>query len=73
LKRLAILWLACAAIGFAAAVGVAFLLSLAFDSDGASHGPPPTPRLVQRMAPDAPSNAAPRPQSYLASVTGAAN
>ena len=68
MKRLAILWLACAAVGFLAAISAAFALSLALDGDGAWRSPPPAPRLVQRKAPaDA---AAPKPQSFLASVVG---
>jgi hypothetical protein len=69
LKRLAILWLACAAIGFLAAIGAAFALSLALDGDGAWRAQP-GPRLVQRKGPAAPDNAAPKPQSFLASVLG---
>jgi hypothetical protein len=71
LKRLAILWLACAAVGFLAAIGAAFALSLALDGDGAWRGGQPAPRLVQRKEAPAPSNAvAPKPQSFLASVVG---
>lgn len=69
MKRLAILWLACAAIGFLAAIGAALVLSLALDGDDASRGAQPAPRLVDRKAPAAPSKA-PQPQSYLASVVG---
>lgn len=71
MKRLAILWLACAAVGFLAAIGVAFALSLALDGDGAWRGGQPAPRFVQRKGAPAPSNAAaPKPQSFLASVVG---
>jgi hypothetical protein len=71
LKRLAILWLACAAIGFLAAIGAAFALSLALDGGDAWRGGEPAPRLVQRKEAPAPANpAAPKPQSLLASVVG---
>jgi hypothetical protein len=71
LKRLAILWLACAAVGFLAAIGAAFALSLALDGDEAWRGGEPAPRLVQRKEAPAPANrAAPKPQSFLASVVG---
>jgi hypothetical protein len=55
-KRLAILWLTCAVVGFLAAVGAAYVLSLAVDGAGAWHGrrpdqPPPA-------ATNAPGNAA---------------
>ena len=71
MKRLAILWLACAAVGFLAAVGAAFALSLALDGDDAWRSGQPAPRLVQRKGAPAPGNAgAPKPQSFLASVVG---
>ena len=38
MKRLALLWLACAAVGFAVAACVAVLISLAFDRTPAWHG-----------------------------------
>ena len=71
MRRLAIFWLACAAIGFLAAIGAAFALSLALDGDGAWRNPQPAPRLVQRKGAVQTGNAtAPKPQSFLASVVG---
>lgn len=75
MRRLAIFWLACAAVGFLTAVGVAIALSLALD--GAAWRAA-QPRVVQRdgaaaLTNAAPSNAAPsKPQSMLASVLGPA-
>jgi hypothetical protein len=43
LRQLAIFWLVCAATGFAAAVGVAFLLSLAIDNRLTWKQPAPIP------------------------------
>jgi hypothetical protein len=67
-RRLAIFWLACAAIGFLAAIGAALALSLALDGAAASwRAAPSASRLVQQKAAAAPTNAAaPRPQSVLA-------
>jgi hypothetical protein len=74
-RRLAIFWLACAAVGFLAAVGAA--LALSFALDGAAWRAA-QPRVVQRSGDAAPSNApadhaAPaKPQSMLASLLGSA-
>jgi hypothetical protein len=43
LRRLAIFWLVCAATGFAAAAGMAFLLSLAIDNRLTWKQPAPIP------------------------------
>jgi hypothetical protein len=43
LRRLAIFWLVCAATGFAAAAGVAFVLSLAIDHRLTWQRPVPIP------------------------------
>ena len=64
MRRLAILWLACAAVGFLAAVGAAFALSLALDGPGCWRAALP-PRVVQPKA-------AARPQSLLAPLLGSA-
>jgi hypothetical protein len=72
-RRLAIFWLACAAIGFLAAVGVAVALSLALDGAATWRAAPPATRLVQRKGTAAPEKAAaPRPQSLLAPLLGTA-
>jgi hypothetical protein len=73
-RRLAIFWLACAAIGFLAAVGAAVALSLALDGPASWRAAPPAPRVVQRKATAAPETAsAPRPQSLLAPPLGSAS
>jgi hypothetical protein len=73
-RRLAIFWLACAAIGFLAAVGAAVALSLALDGAATWRAAPPAPRLVQRKGTAAPEKAiASRPQSLLAPLLGAAS
>jgi hypothetical protein len=69
-RRLAIFWLACAAIGFLAAIGAAFALSLAFDGAASWRAAPPPARLVQRKGAAVPNNAAARPQSLLAPLLG---
>ena len=73
-RRLAIFWLACAAVGFLAAVGAAVVLCLALDSAASWRGS--QPRVVdrdQRAAPDnAPTNAPAKPQSMLATALGPA-
>jgi hypothetical protein len=78
-RRLAIFWLACAAVGFLAAVGAAVVLCLALD--GAASWRASQPRVAgqgQRSAPGdaAPSNAATntpaKPQSMLATALGSA-
>ncbi len=43
MRQLAIFWLVCAAAGFAAAVGMAFLLSLAIDNRLSWKRPVPLP------------------------------
>ena len=76
MRRLAIFWLACAAVGFLAAVGAAVALCLALD--GAASWRAVQPRVVDRdtapaAAPnDAADNTAGQPQSLLASLLGAA-
>ena len=73
MRRLAIFWLACAAIGFLAAIGAAFALSLALDGPAAWRAQPLAPRLVQRKGTAAPNNTAiAKPQSLLAPLLGAA-
>jgi hypothetical protein len=73
-RRLAIFWLACAAIGFLAAVGAAVALSLALDGAATWRAPPPAPRLVQRKGVAAPERAsAPRPQSLMSPLLGTAS
>jgi hypothetical protein len=51
LRQLAIFWLVCAATGFAAAVGVAFLLSLAIDNRLTWKRPVPIPiaRVLEHL------------------------
>jgi hypothetical protein len=51
LKRLAIFWLVCAATGFAAAMGVALLLSMAIDRRLSWKRPAPIPvaRALDRL------------------------
>ena len=46
MRRLAIFWLACAAIGFIAAIGAAFALSLALDGGAWRTGPTDAARRV---------------------------
>jgi hypothetical protein len=66
-KRLAIFWLACAAVGFVAAVGAAVALCLALD--GAASWRAGHPRVVERESGDAaPANAPVKPQSMLATL-----
>jgi hypothetical protein len=78
-RRLAIFWLACAAVGFLAAVAAAFVLCLALDGTAAWRASPP--RVVDQdsipapgpAAPsNAPSNAQGKPQSMLATLLGSA-
>jgi hypothetical protein len=59
LQRLAIFWLVCAATGFAAAMSVAFLLSLAIDNRLTWTRPAPLPiaRILDRLQRRPPSNA----------------
>ncbi len=74
MRRLAIFWLACAAVGFVAAIGAAFALSLALDGPASWRPSPPAPRLVQRNGTTAPANApAGKPQSALAPLLGSAS
>lgn len=75
MRRLAIFWLACAAVGFLAAVGAALVLCLALD--GTASWRASQPRVVdQSAAPGerAPSNAATnapgKPQSMMATLLG---
>jgi hypothetical protein len=51
LRQLAIFWLVCAATGFVAAAGVAFLLSLAIDNRLTWKQPAPIPiaRVFERL------------------------
>ena len=51
MRQLAIFWLVCAATGFMAAVGVAFLLSLAIDNRLSWQRPAPLPiaRLLEHL------------------------
>jgi hypothetical protein len=78
-RRLAIFWLACAAVGFLAAVGAAFALCLALD--GAASWRASQPRVVEGDANAAPSEPAPanaatndtgKPQGMLAPLLGSA-
>jgi hypothetical protein len=78
-RRLAIFWLACAAVGFVAAVGAALALCLALD--GAASWRAGQPRVVDQGQSAAPRDAAPdnaatnapaKPQSMLATVLGPA-
>jgi hypothetical protein len=71
-RRLAIFWLACAAIGFLAAVGAAVALSLALDGAATWRTAAPAPRLVQRKGTAPEKATAPRPQSLLAPLLGTA-
>ena len=59
MQKLAIFWLVCAATGFAAAVSVAFLLSLAIDNRLTWTRPAPLPiaRILDRLQSRPPSNA----------------
>jgi hypothetical protein len=54
-RRLAYFWLVCAATGFAAAAGVAFLLGIAIDHRLAWRGPAPIPiiHVFKRFPPHA--------------------
>jgi hypothetical protein len=51
LRRLAIFWLLCAATGFAAAAGMALLLSMAIDHRLTWRGPAPVPvaKALERL------------------------
>jgi hypothetical protein len=73
-RRLAIFWLACAAVGFLAAVAAAVVLCLALDGTAAWRAS--QPRVVDQdsnPAPsNAPSNAQGKPQSMLATLLGSA-
>ena len=53
MRQLAIFWLVCAATGFAAAAGVAFLLGLAIDHRLAWRRPVPMPiaHVLERIQP----------------------
>jgi hypothetical protein len=55
LRRLAIFWLLCAATGFAAAAGMAFVLSVAIDHETAWRRPTPLPiaGMLERLRPPA--------------------
>jgi hypothetical protein len=63
LRQLAIFWLVCAATGFAAAVSVAFLLSLAIDHRRTWTHPAPIPvaRVLEQL-----EGARPRPAATSA-------
>jgi hypothetical protein len=52
LKRLALLWLACAAVGFAVAAGAAVVIALAFDRAPAPRSQPLAPTASQDAASD---------------------
>jgi hypothetical protein len=78
-RRLAIFWLACAAIGFLAAVGAAIALGLALD--GTASWRASQPRVVEDDVNGAPSEPAPvnavtnapgKPQGMLAPLLGSA-
>ena len=58
MRRLAIFWLACAAVGFLAAVGGVFVLSLALDGAGAWRGAIRPGRVVERRTPSSAANTA---------------
>jgi len=53
LRQLAIFWLVCAAAGFAAAVSMAFLLSMAIDHQLTWRRPAPIPiaRMLENLEP----------------------
>ena len=77
MRRLAIFWLACAAVGFVAAVGAAVALCLALDSAASWRGS--QPRVADRNESVAPADAEPdntatnapaKPQSMLATALG---
>ena len=79
MRRLAIFWLACAAVGFLAAVGAAVALCLALD--GTASWRAAQPRVVDRDANEAPGEAVPsngatnavgKPQGMLAPALGSA-
>jgi hypothetical protein len=78
-RRLAIFWLACAAVGFVAAVGAAIALCLALDS--AASWRSSQPRVAGEGESAAPADAEPdnaatnapaKPQSMLATAQGSA-
>jgi hypothetical protein len=58
LKRLALLWLACAAVGFAVAACTAVVIAIAFD-----HGPTWRDAMVATPAQSAPRNVAEPPRA----------
>lgn len=57
MRRLAIFWLACAVVGFLAAIGAACMLSLAVDGAASWRGAPTERQVAQRRA-GQPSNGA---------------
>jgi len=73
-RRLAIFWLACAAVGFLAAVGAALVLCVALD--GSASWRAGQPRVVDRDQGAASSNAATnapdKPQGVMATLLGSA-
>jgi hypothetical protein len=56
LRQLAIFWLVCAATGFAAAVSLALLLSMAIDHQLTWRGPAPIPiaQMLENLQPHRP-------------------
>ena len=69
MRRLAIFWLTCAAVGFLAAIGAALALSFVLDRDGPWRAGAPQVRLAQRRGVGQPSNAA-VPAPVLAPALG---
>jgi len=63
-KRLAMFWLACAAVGFLTAIAAAFALSLALDGAPAWRSAT-APRMAERS-----NQAAPRPGGLMAPALG---
>jgi hypothetical protein len=64
-RRLAIFWLACAATGFLAAIGVAFALSLALDGDGAWRAGALPARMVAQHRASSLGNTVAKPASPM--------
>ena len=58
MRRLAIFWLACAMVGFLAAIGAAFALSYVLDGPDQWRSTSPQVRVAQRRGAGAASNAA---------------
>lgn len=72
MRRLAIFWLACAVIGFLAAMGAACVLSLAVDGPASWRAEPRAGRPQRQGANGASNTAAARPAPIVASAVGGA-